>query len=371
MSSPPRNSLMNVVSMKGGNGEHSYATNSGHQKTVFSKAQTMVVENMRETLVNFAFPECIKVAELGCSSGQNTFMAMSEIVKTIITLYQEKYRCPPEIDCCLNDLPMNDFNMTFKWASSFQEKLKMDYNGRCFVSGVPGSFYSRVFPRKSLHFVHSACSIHWLSKVPEGIEDNKKNVYIRSPCPLNVSKGYLDQFQKDFTLFLKVRSEEVMPNGRMVLTFKGRNTSDPLYRESCHYWSLLTDSLLDLVSEGVVKESEVDSFNLPFYDAGEEEVREVVKNEGSFEINKIETHEHLVPYKDSGEADDETCRLKFGEMMANRKRSITEPMLVAHFGDAIIDRLFKKYAHNAAQYYIVSRGCNKTTINFVVSLTRK
>ncbi|CDY57640.1 BnaAnng14830D [Brassica napus] len=60
-----------------------------------------------------------------------------------------------------------------------------------------------------------------------------------------------------------MRSEEVVSNGRMVLIFKGRNASDPLYRESCHYWSLLTDSLLDLVSEGIVKESDVDSFNLP------------------------------------------------------------------------------------------------------------
>ncbi|KAG2247899.1 hypothetical protein Bca52824_087527 [Brassica carinata] len=153
--------------------------------------------------------------------------------------------------------------------------------------------------------------------------------------------------------------------------FKGRNASDPLNRESCHYWSLLTDSLLDLVSEGIVQESDVDSFNLPFYDAGEEEDREIVQKEGSFEINIIETHEHLVPYKDSEEDDDETCRLNFGEMMASRKRSITEPMLVAHFGDAIIDRLFEKYAHNAAKYYIAARSCNKMTVNFVVSLSRK
>ena len=110
---------------------------------------------------------------------------------------------------------------------------------------------------------------------------------------------------------------------------------------------------------------------MPFYDAGEEEVREILQKEGSFEINIIETHEHLVPYKDSEEDDDETCRLKFGEMMASRKRFITVTMLVAHFGDAIIDRLFEKYAHNAAKYYIAARSCNKTTANSVVSLSRK
>ncbi|WZZ26767.1 hypothetical protein YC2023_010168 [Brassica napus] len=140
--SSSRNPLTNVVSMKGGDGEHSYANNSGHQdfhpnfekKTVFSKAQTIVVENIRKTLLNLGFPESIKVAELGCSSGQNTFLAMSGIVNRIIASYQETSRTPPEIDCCLNYLPNNDFNMTFKWATSFKENLMMDVKGRCFVS---------------------------------------------------------------------------------------------------------------------------------------------------------------------------------------------------------------------------------------------
>ncbi|KAF8050670.1 hypothetical protein N665_1909s0005 [Sinapis alba] len=320
--------------MKGGDGEHSYANNK---------------------LTSISFSESIKVAELGCSSGQNTFL--SGIVNTIIASYQEISGNPPKIDCCLNDLPNNDFNMNFKWASSFNENLKMDVKGRCFVSGVLGSFYSRLFASKSLHFVHSACSIHWLSKVSGGIEDNKKNVYIRKPCPLSVSKSYLDQFQKDFSLFLKIRSKEVVSNRRMVLIFRGRNAFDPLYRESYHYYG------------GIVKESDVDSFNLQFYDAGEEEVREVVQIEGSFEINNIEIHEHLVPYKDSEEDDNETCRLEFGEMMASRKGSIE--ILVAHFGYSIINRLFEKYAQNAVKYHIVSRSCNKMTVNFVVSLNRK
>lgn len=164
-----------------------------------------MVENIRKTLLNLGFPESIKVAELGCSSGQNTFLAMSGIVNRIIASYQETSRTPPEIDCCLNYLPNNDFNMTFKWATSFKENLMMDVKGRCFVSWVPGSFYSRLFPSKSLHFVHSACSIHWLSKVPEGLEDNKKNVYIRNPCPLGSKcvQKLLGSVSKWFFVILK------------------------------------------------------------------------------------------------------------------------------------------------------------------------
>ncbi|MBA0870937.1 hypothetical protein Goshw_019167 [Gossypium schwendimanii] len=46
--------------------------------------------------------------------------------------------------------------------------------------------------------------------------------------PPNVFKAYADQFQKDFTNFLSLRSTETIPQGRMVLTFlarKNQNTS--------------------------------------------------------------------------------------------------------------------------------------------------
>ncbi|CAH8354177.1 unnamed protein product [Eruca vesicaria subsp. sativa] len=80
-------------------------------------------------------------------------------------------------------------------------------------------------------------------------------------------------------------------NGRMVLTFIGRNTlDDPLYRDCCHFWTLLFESLCGLVFEGIVSASKVDSFNMPFYDPSKEEVKEVIEKEGSFEINDLEIH---------------------------------------------------------------------------------
>ncbi|KAG2262535.1 hypothetical protein Bca52824_069614 [Brassica carinata] len=114
-------------------------------------------------MTNLNFPECIKLTDLGCPSGQNTFLFMSEIINTINVLCQGRNQTPPEIDCCLNDLPGNDFNTTFKIISFFNDNLTS--KTPCFVSGVPGSFYSRLFPRNSLHFIHSNYSVHYLSKV--------------------------------------------------------------------------------------------------------------------------------------------------------------------------------------------------------------
>lgn len=79
-------------------------------------------------------------------------------------------------------------------------------------------------------------------------------MYITTSSLPSEYKAYLNQFQRDFTTFLKLRSEEMVSNGRMVLTLIGRNTLDnPLYRDCCHFWTLLSKSLRDLVSEVTYK----------------------------------------------------------------------------------------------------------------------
>lgn len=94
-------------------------------------------------------------------------------------------------------------------------------------------------------------------KVPEGLEKNKMSVYITNSSPLSTYKAYLNQFQRDFTTFLKLRHEEMVSNGIMVLTFIGRNTiGNPLHRDCCHFWTLLSKSLCDLVVEVYPSQSE-------------------------------------------------------------------------------------------------------------------
>ncbi|XP_019097984.1 PREDICTED: salicylate/benzoate carboxyl methyltransferase-like [Camelina sativa] len=359
-----KNSFGSPLCMSGGDGDNSYSTNSLLQRRVLSKAKPVLIKNTKELMINLNFPRYIKVADLGCSSGQNTFLAMSEIINTINVLCQEWNQNPPEIDCCLNDLPNNDFNTTFKFIQFFNENNTTSKE-LYFVSGVPGSFYSRLFPRASLHFVHSSYGLHWLSKVPEGLEENMMSMYIQNSSPLSTYKAYLNQFQRDFTTFLKLRAEEMVSSGCMVLTFIGRSTIDnPLHRDCCHFWTLLSKALCDLVVEGLVSASKVNSFYIPFYDPNEKEVKEMVKKEGSFELKDLETHGYDLGHCNQ----DETKRSKSGENEANYIRAVSEPLLVAHFGDAIINILFNKFAHHVSQH----ASCkNKTTVSIVVSLTRK
>jgi jasmonate O-methyltransferase len=85
--------------------------------------------------------------------------------------------------------------------------------------------------------------------VPEGISDNKGNIYMAKASPPNVFKAYLEQFQKDFSLFLRLRSEEIIQGGRVVFTFISRSTEDPRSNDCCLIWELLAKSLLDLAAK--------------------------------------------------------------------------------------------------------------------------
>ena len=86
-------------------------------------------------------------------------------------------------------------------------------------------------------------------QVPEGIENNKSNIYMASTSPPSVLKAYYEQFRRDFSLFLKCRSEELVTGGRMVLTILGRKSEDPSSKECCYIWELLAMALNEMVSE--------------------------------------------------------------------------------------------------------------------------
>lgn len=61
--------------------------------------------------------------------------------------------------------------------------------------------------------------------------------------------AYARQFQDDFSTFLDSRAHEVVPGGRMVLSFMGRRTTDPTTEESCHHLELLANALMSMVSK--------------------------------------------------------------------------------------------------------------------------
>jgi salicylate 1-O-methyltransferase len=115
------------------------------------------------------FPKRLGIADLGCSSGPNTLFVISEVIKLVEKLCQEHNQESPEYQVFMNDLQGNDFNNIFRLLDRFTEKLNDEVEGgigQIFFYGAPGSFYGRIFPTKTMHFIHSSYSLQWLSQVP-------------------------------------------------------------------------------------------------------------------------------------------------------------------------------------------------------------
>lgn len=103
--------------------------------------------------------------------------------------------------------------------------------------------------RGSNTIVFSKLHLSLLIQVPEAAEENKGNICIAKTSPPSVVKAYFEQFQNDFTMFLRCRSKELIGGGKMVLTILGRKTNEPYAKESSYMYELLATVLNDMVTE--------------------------------------------------------------------------------------------------------------------------
>ncbi|XP_048129069.1 salicylate carboxymethyltransferase-like [Rhodamnia argentea] len=369
--------VMQVLHMNGGMGETSYANNSLLQRMVIlmTKPITEAAITALFSAADTAFHASLAIADLGCSSGPNTLFAMSEIITIMINLCEATNSKLPEFQVFLNDLPGNDFNTIFSsLLPRFQEKLSEQMKGKygasatlsCFFNGVPGSFYGRLFARESLHLIYSSYSLHWLSQIPRGLEGNKGNIYIARSSPPEVIRAYYEQFQRDFSTFLECRGQELVMGGFMVLTLMGRRSDDPSSKECCSIWELLAVALNQMVSEGLIEEEKLDSFNIPNYTPSPKEVRLEVQKQGSFSINCLEVSE--VDWSKIGSDFDPNVVSEDGGYHLSRCiRAVAEPLVVHHFGEEIIDEVFKRCKAQLAARMSTE---NPTFVNVVISLKK-
>ncbi|EEF33146.1 S-adenosylmethionine-dependent methyltransferase, putative [Ricinus communis] len=328
--------------MNGGTGENNYAQNSFLQQKVIFAAKP-IIERAVTNLYCSSFPESIAIADFGCSSGPNALFSVSEIIRAVETNYRKLGHQSPEYHVFLNDLPSNDFNTTFRYLPSFQEKLKEQSIGPCFFYGIPGSFY--------------------------GLGSNDGKIYMSSTSPPSVLKAYYAQFQRDFSTFLKCRSQELISGGRMVWTIVGRRSEDPSSTDGCYLWELLAIALTRLVLEGVINKEKLDSFNVPYFTPSMSEVISEIEKDGSFLIDQIELSEqHWNPYHD--EPNISEAFKNPGYNVAKYVRAGIEPLIISHFGfdKAIMDEVFDRYKEILNEYMAKEKS---EFVNLTVSVIKK
>ncbi|VVA33061.1 Hypothetical predicted protein [Prunus dulcis] len=317
--------------MKGGDGPNSYANNSTYQRGVVDAAKELLSKAIAEKLdIDILLSSnSFQIADLGCSVGPNTFFAVENIVEAAKFKFQSQGKDSqvPEFQVFFNDHTPNDFNMLFK---------SLPQNRRYYAVGVPGSFYGRIFPNASIHFVHSSYAIQWLSSVPKVVVDktspawNKGRIhYLNSPE--EVARAYEAQYTEDMECFLHARAQEIVYGGLMVLTVPGRpNGSSHSHSSINMSFQLLGSALMDLARKGGVSEEKVDSFNIPIYCMSSQELEAAVERNGSFSIESMENLPHV-------SVDDTVSK---SQLFAAHMRAGMEGLVKQKFGEEILDELF-------------------------------
>ncbi|KAJ1256968.1 hypothetical protein BS78_K262500 [Paspalum vaginatum] len=303
-------------------GEYSYTKNSRRQEMILLESIPMLENAIRKVLETLVV-KTMTIADLGCSSGPNTLLFVSSLIDITTEQCSKDVECDPmELMIFLNDRPNNDFNQVFrslenlkKGTSDQKRNTPLFYH----ISGLPKSYYKRLLPRESVHLFHSSSSLHW-----------------RSQC-------YREQFNKDFSTFLKLRHEELVYGGKMVLTFGGRKDEDVYNGELNKFFDLLAMSLRSLVTKGLVEREKLDSFNVPFYGPSIAEVKEIVVQSHMFELDHIKLFEtNWDPYDDT-EGDDVHDSARSGINVSKFTRAGLGPLIAGHFGETILDALFTEY----------------------------
>lgn len=158
-------SLEHVLSMQGGEDEVSYAKNCYGPAVALALSKPMLTSAIHSIkLIKGCSSSHLKIADLGCAVGDNTFSTVDTVVEVLrqkLALIDGGIEPELDLEVFFSDLPSNDFNMLFRLLD---EKMKGS-SRKYFAAGVPGSFYKRLFPKEELHVVVTMSALQWLSQV--------------------------------------------------------------------------------------------------------------------------------------------------------------------------------------------------------------
>lgn len=346
--------------MKGGDGPYSYAHNSVYQRQGLETAKVLINEaiaevlDIKQVISSSSSWKSFAVADLGCSVGPNTLMAVENIIDSVKLKHQSFGQNQEALEFMVffNDHASNDFNTLFQ---------SLPPDKQYFAAGVPGLFQDRLFPKASLHFVHCSYSLHWLSKAPKELIDksspawNKGRIYYIH-APKEVREAYSDQFAKDMESFLNARAKELVSGGLMALILTCLPDGNSIQYYDFAFMDLLEASLKDMVYAGLVSEDKLDSFNFPQYNPTPEELGTLIEINSCFSIERMEP---LV------------CPAKRGSSGIHGVRAVWEELVAGYFGSDIVDELFDRFEEKVAKSSIFLQSGNKQMIELYVLLKRK
>ncbi|MEM8550566.1 MAG: cyclopropane-fatty-acyl-phospholipid synthase [Verrucomicrobiota bacterium] len=204
----------------------------------------------------------IRLLDIGSSLGSNAIHAVSEIIARL----RQKTDLPIQTFLC--DLPTNDYNTVFR--NLFPEGERVYRDPEVYPAAIAGSAYEQLVPSGSLHIATTFNMINWMSGVPQA--HFPKHIFPESASP-NIAQPrsntteqerapYLEYSANDLKTFYRHRARELVPGGKLLMQCFGKN--DEL--STAHGMvDGLSDTLLELVDEGVFPAKSYEAFLWPVY----------------------------------------------------------------------------------------------------------
>ncbi|RZC73074.1 hypothetical protein C5167_048554 [Papaver somniferum] len=209
---------MEAYPMNGGNGPNSYPNNSFLQRFFVDWSKSMIDEAIADYLdIQISPPSnTFRIADLGCSAGPNTFIAMQNMIEATDRKYHESEGLSglaPEYHVYFNDHASNDFKTLF--VTLHRRKLTSPPVYRVLFTPV--------------YFLRVVFIIHYTNARDE------------------VFEAYSAQYAKDIEAFLHARAEEVVCGGLVVLIVPAvPDESPPSQLHTQSMFDILGSCLMDM-----------------------------------------------------------------------------------------------------------------------------
>ncbi|KAF4967210.1 hypothetical protein FSARC_5189 [Fusarium sarcochroum] len=199
------------------------------------------------------------VIEYGSAHGNNSLEPMQAILQSTPAR---------QMELLFTDRPENDFVTLSETITAWADGLdKTKFPHSLFLSMIPRSFYREVIPPGSAHIGFSLAALHHLDHVPQPTDDK-----------LDESKLLQQQAHLDFSTFLKLRAQEIVSGGSLVLSFVSQasagyeNYSGPV--DACR------NAMIEMVQQGTIPVSVAGAFRVPTYNRTLDDVKKVLSETG-------------------------------------------------------------------------------------------
>jgi len=277
------------------------------------------------------------VADYGCSTGANSIKMVSRALSAVRT------RQPGIAAAALhNDVPTNDFNQLFaNLVTTPDSYLELDPPVLPLVSAA--SFFQVAAPIGSVRLGLSFSAAHWLSTQPDVVVPGG---FYFADAMGDTHETLARQAARDWATFLRARSEELAPGGRLLVQMVGTNDAGQVTaRRLLHAMAEVGEAM---AAEGLIDHDAIDRYILPVYARTAVEAEQPLHDDASlaaaFTVDEISVDPVPNPYLDTWQQDGNV--VAYARNYAAFVRGFTESNLRLHlFGaaeDGVADEYFSR-----------------------------